>query len=390
MRLAEIQSALRDAGIDAWLFFDHHQRDPLAYHILGLPLTIFASRRWYYLVPASGEPIRLVHRIESGNLDGVPGEKRLYSRWSEQREQLNRMLSGLRRVAMQYSPDCAVPYVSMVDAGTLELVRATGVEVVTSADLVQVFQATLSEAQRVSHFAAAARMDAIRKAAFDEIGRRLSSGQATTEWDIYSFVREAYDRAGLVSPDGPIVGVNANAANPHYEPTATGSAPIGRGDLVLIDMWSKLKDPDAVFYDITWTGFCGPDSTPEIQKVFEIVRDARNAGIERVRQGIAAGEDLRGFQVDDATRSHIESRGYGEYFVHRTGHSIGVDVHGSGANMDNFESHDVRRVLAHTLFSIEPGVYLKDFGIRSEVNMYVGEREAVVTGEMQTELVRIL
>ena len=302
MRLDEIQAALRSAGIDAWLFFDHHQRDPLAYHILGLPLTMHASRRWYYLVPASGEPVRLVHRIESGNLDAVPGEKRQYSRWSEQKAELQKLLGGLRRVAMQYSPDCAVPYVSMVDAGTLELVRATGVEVVTSADLVQVFEATLSEEQRVSHFAAGKKMDAIRKAAFAEIGRRLSAGRATDEWAIHCFIREAYDREGLLSPDGPIVGVNANASNPHYEPTGARSAAIRPGDLVLIDMWSKLTNPGAVYYDITWTGFCGASPKPEMQKVFEVVRDARNAGIERVQEGIASGEDLRGFQVDDATR----------------------------------------------------------------------------------------
>ena len=389
MKLDEIQAALRNAGIDAWLFFDHHQRDPLAYHILGLPLTTHASRRWYYLVPASGEPVRLVHRIEAGNLDGVPGEKRLYSRWSEQKAELHRLLNGFRRVAMQYSPDCAVPYISMVDAGTLELVRAAGVEVVTSADLVQIFQATLSEEQRASHFEAGVKMDAIRKAAFDEIGRRLSAGRPTDEWAIHCFVRQAYDREGLVSPDGPIVGVNANASNPHYEPTGARSASIRKGDLVLIDMWSKLSTPAAVFYDITWTGFCGAAPRPEMLKVFEVVRDARNAGIERVKNGVASGEDLRGFHVDDATRGHIVAQGYGEYFVHRTGHSIGTDVHGTGANMDNFESHDERRVLARTLFSIEPGVYLPDFGVRSEINMYVGEREAVVTGEMQTELVRI-
>jgi Xaa-Pro dipeptidase len=389
MRLNEIQAALRSAGIDAWLFFDHHQRDPLAYHILGLPLSIHASRRWYYLVPASGDPVRLVHRIESGNLDALPGEKRQYSRWGEQKSELQRLLGGLRRVAMQYSPDCAVPYVSMVDGGTLELVRATGVEVVTSADLVQTFEATLSEEQRESHFSAGKKMDSIRQAAFAEIGRRLSSGRATTEWDIHSFIRQAYDREGLISPDGPIVGVNANASNPHYEPTGARSASIRPGDLVLIDMWSKLKDPGAVFYDITWTGFCGSSPRTEMQKVFEVVRDARNAGIERVKKGVSSGEELRGYQVDDATRARIESQGYGDYFVHRTGHSIGTDVHGSGANMDNFESHDERRVLARTLFSIEPGVYLPEFGVRSEINMYVGEREAVVTGAIQTELVRI-
>ncbi len=390
MRLDEIQAALRSAGIDGWLFFDHHQRDPLAYHILGLPLTMHASRRWYYLVPASGEPVRLVHRIESGNLDAVPGEKRQYSRWSEQKAELQKLLGGLRRVAMQYSPDCAVPYVSMVDAGTVELVRATGVEVVTSADLVQVFEATLSEEQRVSHFAAGKKMDAIRKAAFAEIGRRLSAGRATDEWAIHCFIREAYDREGLVSPDGPIVGVNANASNPHYEPTGARSTAIRRGDLVLIDMWSKLNDPGAVYYDITWTGFCGASPKPEMQKVFEVVRDARDAGIQRV-QDRDRGRTKTCAASRWMTRPAATSipQGYGKYFVHRTGHSIGTDVHGSGANMDNFESHDERRVLARTLFSIEPGVYLPEFGVRSEINMYVGEHEAVVTGEMQTELVRI-
>jgi Xaa-Pro aminopeptidase len=389
MDLDRIQAALRDLRLDGWLFFDHHQRDPLAYRILGLPLSTHASRRWYYLIPASGEPRGLVHRIESHNLDAVPGAKAAYSRWTEQAEQVRRLLNGMRRIAMQYSPDCAVPYVSMVDAGTIELVRGMGVEVVTSADLVQIFEAQWTEEQRQSHFEAGRRVDAIRRAAFDEIARRLRSRESCSEWDIASFILRSFEREGLVTEDGPIVAVNANASDPHYAPSESRTAPIKPGDLVLIDLWAKPNTHNAVYYDITWTGFCGDEPPSRVQEVFRVVRDARDAGVRRVQEAIARGEDLRGFHVDDAVRGTIEAAGFGPYFVHRTGHSIGTSVHGSGANMDNFESHDERRIIPNTCFSIEPGIYLPEFGIRSEVNVFLSQSRAEVTGEVQQELLRI-
>jgi Xaa-Pro aminopeptidase len=296
------------------------------------------------------------------------------------------MLAGARRVAMQYSPQCAIPYVSMVDAGTVELVRGMGVEVVTSADLIQVFEARWTPAQLESHLEAGRRVDGVLREAFRMIGARYTGG--VSEMEVKDFIREGFRNADLFTDHGPIVGVNANASNPHYEPTAEAHAPIRAGDLVLIDLWAKLNAPGSTYYDITWTGVCGEPSE-EQRKVFEVVRGARDRGVERVQRAAESGAVLRGFEVDDAVRAHIQSQGYGPYFVHRTGHSIGEDVHGSGANMDNLETHDERLVAPWTCFSIEPGVYLPSFGIRSEVNVFVGDAEARVTGAVQTELVRI-
>jgi len=316
----------------------------------------------------------------------LPGEKLPYSSWTEQVEGLRRLTSGLKRVAMQYSPNCAIPYVAMVDAGTVELVRGTGVDVVTSAELIQYFEARWSPAALESHLEAGRRVDKVRGEAFALIHERTRNGALVTELEVKTLVRDGFRKAGLFTDHGPIVGVNANASNPHYEPNEQMNCPIKPGDWVLIDMWAKLDRDDAVYYDITWTGFCGDHPTDEVRKVFETVRNARDAAIRRVTDAVAAGEDLRGFQVDDACRAVIQSAGYGEYFTHRTGHSIGVEVHGNGANMDNFENHDERRVIPWTCFSIEPGIYLPHFGVRSEVNMFVGEKEARVTGEIQREM----
>lgn len=382
MRLDEIQAALAAEGLDGWLFFDHHRRDPLAYRILGLPETMHVTRRWYYFIPAQGQPRGLVHRIESHHLDALPGTKSAYSRWTEQTSELRKLLQGARTIAMQYSPECAVPYVSMVDAGTVELVRSAGVDIRSSADLVQIFEAQWSDQQLESHMEAGRRMDRLRAEAFELIRTRLASG--ISEWDVRQFLRRRFDEEGLITDHGPIVAVNANASDPHYEPGADKHSAIRSGDLVLIDMWAKLTEPaDAVYYDITWTGYCGRNPPERMREVFRIVAEARDKGVEAVVSGAAT----QGFQVDDATRSHIEARGFGEYFIHRTGHSIGPDVHGSGANMDNFETHDIRRILPRTCFSVEPGVYLPEFGIRSEVNVYIGEDGARVTGEIQRDLV---
>jgi Xaa-Pro aminopeptidase len=386
MNLENIQREIRNQKLDGWLFFDHHARDPLAYRVLGIAPTATATRRWYYLIPAEGEPRGLVHRIERGVLGGLPGGKIPYSRWTEQVEGLRRMTAGLKRVAMQYSPLCAIPYVALVDAGTVELVRSLGVEVASSAELIQAFEARWTPEALESHLEAGRRVDRVRAEAFALIHERTRNGAPLREIDVKGFVREGFARAGMVTDHGPIVGVNANASNPHYEPTEEETAPIRAGDWVLLDMWAKLDRPGAVYYDITWTAFCGDHPTEEMRKVFGIVRDARDAGIERVKSAIAAGYPLRGWEVDDAARGVIEGAGYGQYFTHRTGHSIGEEVHGSGANMDNLETHDERRVMPWTCFSIEPGIYLEEFGVRSEINLFVGEGEARVTGEIQREM----
>jgi Xaa-Pro aminopeptidase len=387
MKLADIQEQLRESNLDGWLFFDHHQRDPLAYRILGLGAKGHVSRRWYFFIPAKGEPRGLVHRIEARMLDELPGEKIRYSTWQEQAAGIEKLLGDARRIAMQYSPNCAIPYVSLVDAGTIELVRASGAEIVSSAELVQYFEARLDRDARESHFEAGRRVDPIRKAAFDLIRDKLRLGLGTTEIEVHDFVQSRFAAIGLVTESGPIVGVNAHAGDPHYEPSKESSAPIGRGDFVLLDMWAKLDQPGSVYYDITWTGFCGTEPPARIREVFEIVRDGRNAGIQAVKSAIQEGRPIRGFEVDDATRNYIGSRGYAKAFVHRTGHSIGQEIHGSGANMDNFETHDERRIIPGLCFSIEPGIYLDDFGVRSEIDMFVDESSASVTGEMQDALV---
>jgi Xaa-Pro aminopeptidase len=389
MQIDDIQKALRDEKLDGWLFFDHHQRDPLAYRILKLNPSRTVTRRWYYLIPANGEPKGLVHAIESGVLAGLPGKIQIYSSWAAQLDGLKSLLAGCRRIAMQYSPNCAIPYVSLVDAGTLELVQGTGVEVVTSANLVQLFEARWTADQLEMHLEAGRRVDRIRAEAFQMIGTALKANRTINEWQVNRFIREGFEKSGLVTDHGPIVGVNANMSNPHYEPASEGSREIRKGDAVLIDMWAKLDRPGAVFYDITWTGYCGADPPSAIQNVFEIVRDARDRAVERVQAAIRSQEGIHGFDVDDAARGYIKEKGFAEYFVHRTGHSIGEEVHGTGANMDNLETHDERKIIPGTCFSVEPGVYLPEFGIRSEVNVYVSANEARVTGEKQQKLVAI-
>lgn len=387
--LSAIQAALREENLDGWLFFDHHLRDPLAYRILNFDPPRTPSRRWYYLIPAHGEPRKLEHRIERNMLAALPGLTHAYSSWATQVDGLATLLAGCRRVAMQYSPDCAIPYVAMVDAGTVELVRARGVEVASSANLVQFFEARWTQDKLDSHLAAGQLVDEIRRRAFEEIGDRLRGRELVNEWIIAAFIRQAFERAGLYTDHGPIVAVNANCSNPHYEPHPENSAPIEQGDVVLIDMWAKLARPGSVYYDITWTGYTDYEIPSHVQNIFSIVAGARDAAIAKVQTTIANGQPLYGYEVDDACRGHIREHGLAEYFVHRTGHSIGEEVHGSGANMDNLETHDERRVIPWTCFSVEPGIYLPEFGIRSEVNLFIGDTAARVTGEKQEKMLLI-
>lgn len=389
MRLEQIQAALRDEGLDGWLFFDHHHRDPLAYRVLQFTPGSMVTRRWFYYIPAVGEPRGLVHKIEAQTLAPLPGGHSLYAGWSTLVDGLRTLLGSGRRVAMQYSPNCAVPYVAMVDAGTVELVRGLGVEVVTSANLIQVFESRWTEEQLVMHLEAARKVDAIRRQAFERVGAKLRASERVTEWEMQQFILARFAEEGLTTDHGPDVAVNANASNPHYEPKQDACSEIKRGDLVLMDMWAKLGRPDAVFYDITWVGFCGAEPPAQVERVFTVVRDARDRAIARVKEAVREQRELRGFEVDDAAREYIREQGFEEYFFHRTGHSIGTEVHGSGANMDNLETHDERRVIPWTCFSVEPGIYLPEFGIRLEVDVFVGDREARVTGEVQDKLVLI-
>jgi Xaa-Pro dipeptidase len=393
MNLESIQAAIREAGFDGWLFYDHHHRDPIAARILGLDPKAHITRRWYYFVPAAGEPRKLVHRIEQGRLDSLPGSKAQYSSWQELAAGLEAMLSDARRVAMQYSPNNAIMYVSMVDAGTVEFLRGLGKEIVSSADLVSQFEAVLNEKQVESHGAAQRAIDTILAEGWREMGRRLRPGAgstgAYTEFDHMQWLSEAMRREGLVWEDGPNVSSNANSSDSHYEPTAERSAPIREGDFILIDIWARLEKPASVYYDITWTGVVGREPTEREQRVFETVRNARDAAIAMVEQAFAEGQAIRGYEADDAARAVIRAAGFGEYFTHRTGHNISHELHGSGAHLDNLETHDERLLLPHTCFSVEPGIYLPEFGVRSEVNMMTAPGKAWVTGRIQRELVRI-
>jgi Xaa-Pro dipeptidase len=389
MTVERIQTALSEHHLDGWLFFDHHRRDPLAYRILHIPDDVQATRRWYYFIPSQGNPSKLVHRIESGALDALPGGKETYASWPDQQNKLRQILSGSQRIVMQYSPNCAIPYVSLVDGGTLELVRQCGVDIVSSADLIQEFEARWTQEQLALHLQAGKLVDQIRSEAFDLIAERLRSKTSVNEYEVKQFILHRFAQQNLMTDHGPIVAVNANASNPHYEPTVERNSEIEQGDVVLIDLWAKQNQPQAVYYDVTWTGFCGDTVPGEIQTVFETVRDARRKACEFVLTRMQARQPTAGWEVDDVAREYITSWGYGDFFFHRTGHSIGTEVHGTGANMDNLESHDERRIIANTCFSIEPGIYFPNFGIRSEVNVFVGQGFAQVTGMEQEQLIRI-
>jgi Xaa-Pro dipeptidase len=406
MDLDAIQQALRERNIDAWLFYDHHHRDPIAYRVLGLPDGLMVTRRWYYLIPAKGEPIKLVHKIESGHLDTLPGTKKQYAGWQELFDSLKLILAPFRDVAMQYSPNNFVFTISMVDAGTADMIRGLGKNIVSAADMIAKFEATLTEEQIQSHFAARDVIDAVTAEAFKEIGRRVRGG-GTHEHEIQQFFMEAFRRENMVTDDPPIVAVNANSGNPHYEPSASRPVAIREGDFVLLDVWAKKNTPGAVYYDITWVGIVGKAPTARQQEIFKIVSEARDIGVKTVQEGVAgsasastsastatsgsasSGQPIAGWQVDHAVRGHITQAKYGDYFIHRTGHSIGTEVHANGANMDDLEIHDERRILPNTLFSIEPGIYLPEFGVRLEVDVLVRPGSAEVTGKIQREIVTI-
>jgi Xaa-Pro dipeptidase len=389
--LSAIQQALRENKIDGWLFYDHHHRDPLAYSILDLDPNAHVTRRWYYYIPSGGGvPQKLVHRIESGRLDSLPGEKTEYSSWQELEQRLEGILVGSKKIAMQYSPRNAIMYVSMVDAGTIEFLRdEVGMEIVSSADLVSHFEAVLTDAQLATHYVAQKHVDEILAAGWNEIGTRARSGR--TERAMVQYLQEAMSRAGLDWEHGPNVSAGPNSADSHYEPTAASSRPIRKGDFVLIDIWAKLANhPEAIWYDITWTGVVGREPTEREHLIFNTVRDARDASIKAVQDAFAANQPIAGWQADDAARNVIRQAGFNDWFTHRTGHNIGTVLHGNGAHLDNLETHDERLILPNTCFSVEPGLYFPgEFGIRSEIDMIARKGKAEVTGRIQTELVRV-
>ncbi len=390
--IRSLQAALKQETFDGWLFYSFRGSDPIAENILGLDHARFATRRWFYFVPASGTPQKLVHAIEPAVLDSLPGDKRIYLPWQQIQRNLSEVLSGFKRVAMQYSPMNSIPYISRVDAGTIELVRSCGVEVVSSADMVQIFEAAWSAEQLDSHLYAAKHMREIVDVAFGEVGRRIRERVPVTELDIQDFIWQEFERRDLMAGHRPIVAINEHSADPHYSPDAEHNLVMKEGDFLLIDMWSKRRRPHAVYDDITWTGFIGASVPEKYQKIFNVVRDGRDAAIKAVEQRYLGSATLYGWQVDEAARQSIAAAGYGDFFIHRTGHSIHEEVHGNGANIDNLETQDSRRLIPRTCFSIEPGVYLKgDFGVRSEIDMYLGDDKAVVTGlPIQDSVIPIL
>ncbi|HKG23500.1 MAG TPA: M24 family metallopeptidase [Blastocatellia bacterium] len=393
-----IQQALEEADLDGWLFYSFRDSDPIAANILGLGGEgHMATRRWFYLIPRSGEPVKINHSIERDVLDRLPGNKLIYLPWQQLHSHLKDSIASLTdkrtpRVAMQYSPEAAIPYLSRVDAGTIELIRNFGVDIVSSADLVQKFESAWNDEQLDMHEEAARGLYSSVHEAFAEIARRIRAGEPTTEYDIQQFIMGRFGERGMITKDPPIVAVNANSAAPHYEPTREKHSPIKEGDFVLIDLWAKLDKPNSVYADITWTSFVGESVPDEVTRVFTVVRDARDAATDFVKEAFESGRQVYGWEVDDACRNVIREAGMEQYFIHRTGHNIHTEVHGNGANIDNLETKDSRALIPNTCFSIEPGIYLEGrFGVRSEIDVYVDERSARVTGgDAQRDVVAIL
>jgi Xaa-Pro aminopeptidase len=384
-----MQTDLLAARVDGWLFYDFRGRDPIAQRILKLPEGM-RTRRWFYFVPARGTPRKLVHKIEAQALESLPGETSYYAGLQELEKGLSKILGRAKNVAMQYSPKNAIPYISMVDAGTIEMVRGVGAKVVSSADLVQKYEACWTDEQLRSHEEAGRAIDIIMRGAFQHAAKCVRERTTLTEFEVKQWIQGGFEAAGLHTEEGPDVAVGAHASDPHYGPTPETASPIRNDDLLLLDVWGKLKAPGSVYYDITWVGYLGKKVPGKYAKVFRAVKDARDKAVDLICSSAAAGKPLQGWQVDKATRAVIEKAGYGKYFFHRTGHNIGESVHGNGANMDGLETYDVRRLIPRTCTSIEPGIYLPEFGIRSEVNVYIDERSARVTGAVQKEILALL
>lgn len=389
VQIDEIQNDLRAARLHGWLFYDFRGRDPIAHRVLDLPEGM-RTRRWFYFIPAKGSPRKLVHKIESESLATLPGETLYYAGLQELQANLKKLLGRAKTIAMQYSPKNAIPYVSMVDAGTIEMVRGAGAKVVTSADLVQKYEACWSQGQLDSHLAAGMAIDRIVREAFLHAAQSVREKKSLTEYDLKEWMLQKFVEAGIVTEEGPDVAVNANASDPHYAATQEKAAPIREGDLLLLDVWGKQNTPGSVYYDVTWVGYLGAKVPAKYVKIFDVVREARDRAVELIRSSVKAGKQLEGWQVDEAARKVIEKAGYGKYFFHRTGHNIGQSVHGNGVNMDGLETRDERHLIPRTCNSVEPGIYLPEFGIRSEVDVYVDENEARITGAVQTEILALL
>lgn len=387
-KIISIQKTLRDYGIDGWLFYDYENRDPIAYKVLSIDQSKLTTRRWYYLIPADGIPIKLVHAIEKERLSELPGSTIVYSSWAELHGRLVRMLKGCKRVAMQYSPYNDLPSIAYVDAGTIELVRSFNVEVISAANLIQLFVAKLSEENMILHKKAGEKVQRIKDMAFDLIFDAVKSGKKITEYAAQQFILEEFAKENLTCEGlNPIVAVNSHAANPHFEVTPNNTYEIKKEDRILIDLWAKIDVPTGVYYDITWCGYLGKRHPKKYVEMFNIVVQARNLAKNFISERLEKGERVLGWEVDDVSRRYISGKGYGDYFTHRTGHSIDTKVHGSGVNIDNFETRDQREITPCICFSIEPGIYKGDIGVRSEISVLIDNNRKVVVGEEQERLI---
>ena len=390
--IGAVQAALQADGLDGWLLYDFRGLNPIAADVtaVGKQGGHLATRRWYYLIPASGAPRGLVHKIERNSLAHLPGSTTQYAGRDQLEDGLRRLLTGVKRVAMEYSPGCAIPYVSRIDAGTVELVRQSGPEVVSSGDLIQRFSAVWDDVAIEGHRLASDKLYQVKDRAFEMVARRLRDRTPTTEYDIQQLMAGWFRDLGLIADSDPNVSAAANAGNPHYLPTATEHKPIQANEILLLDLWGKLARPGAVYADITWIGYTGAVVPDRYARAFAAIAAARDAGIRLVRDAARGGREVRGFEVDRAASAVLREAGYADNILHRTGHSLGETVHGNGVNMDDYETHDDRRLLPGTGFTIAPGVYFDDFGVRTEINMVVAPRDAAVTGPLQTEILALV
>ena len=387
--LTEIQKALAGESLDGWLLYDFRGSNVIARHIVKLGDRL-ATRRWFYFIPMNGNPTKIVHAIEAETLDHLPGEKFIFRSWQDLHRILSETLKGKQAIAMEYSAENDIPYISMVDSGTVELVRKTGVRVISSGDLVQLFEARWDQEQTKSHFEAVKRVDDTKNEGFRFISENMREAKAITEHDVQQFMWELFEKKNLTADHPAIVAVNSNASNPHYTPERNHSALIRQGDLVLIDIWGKLQEPGAIYGDITWMGYVGKEVPAKQQEIFDIVKGAQQTAFRLILENYEKGKATYGWEADQAARDFISERGYGDYYLHRTGHNIGQEVHGNGAHLDNLETRDLRKLIPRTGFSIEPGIYLPQFGVRSEIDVFIGDEGPVITSPEQTEILKLL
>lgn len=386
----QVQATLQEWKLDGWLLYDFHKSNPIAYEILGFQDGII-TRRWFYWIPRDGTPIKLIHSIEAEYFDRIPGRNCVYTGWQEMNAHLEGILTKADTIAMEYSPKGAIPYISRVDTGTFELITSFGPDIVSSADLVQLFQARWDDEAYDLHMQTVPIMFDLKDRAFQIISEKIRNGDTVTECQIQDWIMDGFAKNNMETEDPPIVAVNEHSGQPHYSPDHANDTEITEGDFVLIDMWARLKQSKATYVDITWTGYVGEEVPERYTQIFNIVAEARDTGVQLIKDRWEAGKDIAGWEVDNATRAVIEDAGYGKFFTHRTGHSIDTSVHGNGVNIDNLETQDRRKIIPGMGFSIEPGIYLSEFGIRSEIDVVMTENgPEITTLPLQTHVLPLL